>query len=145
MHRPSTPQHGQRRRKLALAGLASLLSLAAINAAACEAHETHHHGTQAAEATHAPATFTASTEKSFAALMDDAMAVMDQGMQAAPMNGQAEHDFVTMMMPHHQGAVDMAKAVLLYSQDPEIRNLALGIIAEQQNEIRVMQAWLQRH
>lgn len=74
--------------------------------------------------------------------MDDAMVVMDQGMSRAPVNGQADHDFITMMMPHHQGAVDMAEAVLLYTKDPEIRNLALGIITEQQNEIRVMQAWL---
>jgi len=39
----------------------------------------------------------------------------------------------------------MAKALLLYTQDPELRNLAQGIITEQQNEIRVMQAWLQRY
>jgi uncharacterized protein (DUF305 family) len=70
---------------------------------------------------------------------------MDHGMTQAPMNGKPAHDFITMMMPHHQGAIDMAKAVLLYSDDPEIRNLALGIITEQQNEIKVMQAWLQRH
>ena len=89
--------------------------------------------------------FAASTAKSFAALMDDAMAVMDDGMKRAPMNGRSGHDFITMMMPHHQGAIDMAKAVLLYNDDPEIRNLALGIIAEQQNEIHVMQAWLKRH
>lgn len=38
------------------------------------------------------------------------------------MNGNPDHDFVTMMMPHHQGAVDMAEAVLLSTQDPEIRN-----------------------
>jgi len=50
-----------------------------------------------------------------------------------------------MMLPHHQGAVDMARAMLLYTDDPEIRNLALGIITEQQTEIRVMQLWLQRH
>ena len=102
----------------------------------------HHHG-----ATHdmAPPTFIASTAKPFSGLMDDAMAVMDHGMAQAPMNGKPAHDFITMMMPHHQGAIDMAKAVLLYSDDPEIRNLALGIITEQQNEIKVMQAWLQRH
>jgi len=76
--------------------------------------------------------------------MEDAIAVMDYGMIHAAMDGKPGHDFVTMM-PHHQDAVDMAKAVLLYSDDPEIRNLALGIITEQQNEIRVMQAWLQRH
>jgi uncharacterized protein (DUF305 family) len=77
--------------------------------------------------------------------MDDAMAVMERGMQAAPMNGEPGHDFVTMMLPHHQGAIDMARAVLLDTRDPELRNLALGIIAEQQNEINVMQAWLARH
>ena len=93
----------------------------------------------------APPVFIASTAKPFGGLMDDAMVVMDYGMAHAAMDGKPEHDFVTMMMPHHQGAVDMAKAVLLYSNDPEIRNLALGIITEQQNEIRVMQAWLQRH
>jgi uncharacterized protein (DUF305 family) len=93
----------------------------------------------------APPVFVASTAKPFGGLMDDAMNVMDHGMKQAPMNGDAGHDFVAMMLPHHQGAVDMAKAVLLYSQDPELRNLALGIIAEQSNEIQVMQAWLKRH
>ena len=41
--------------------------------------------------------------------------------------------------------VDMAKAILVHGTDPELRNLAQGIIAEQQNEINVMRAWLQRH
>ena len=117
---------------------ACALALAALPAVAQE-HQ-HHHGGDAAAAP----VFVASTAKSFDALMDDAMAVMDAGMKQAPMNGVSEHDFVTMMIPHHQGAVDMAKALLLYTQDPELRNLALGIIAEQQNEIKVMQAWLQR-
>nr|WP_314540743.1 DUF305 domain-containing protein [uncultured Massilia sp.] len=93
----------------------------------------------------APKTFVASSDKPFAQLMDEAMAIMERDMQAAPMNGRPDHDFVTMMLPHHQGAIDMAKAVLLSTKDPELRNLALGIIAEQQNEINVMQAWLQRH
>ena len=92
-----------------------------------------------------PAPFIASTAKPFAALMDDAMAVMAHGMRAAPMNGVPEHDFVTMMIPHHQGAVDMARALLLATKDAELRNLAQGIITEQQNEIRLMQAWLQRN
>lgn len=120
-------------------------------AAHAGAQEEHHHHDMAGmagmgdSANAAKPVFIASTAKSFAALMDDAMAVMDDGMKQAPMNGQSAHDFMTMMMPHHQGAIDMAKAVLLYSDDPEVRNLALGIIAEQQNEIHVMQAWLQRH
>jgi uncharacterized protein (DUF305 family) len=125
-----------------IAGLAAL-SLAAAAASAQE----HHHGEAASTppASAAPPVFVASSAKPFSALMDDAMAVMDAGMRQAPMNGNPDHDFVTMMMPHHQGAVDMAKAVLLSTQDPEIRNLALGIIAEQQVEIQVMQAWLQHH
>jgi uncharacterized protein (DUF305 family) len=73
------------------------------------------------------------------------MAVMENGMEKAQRNGVADHDFITMMIPHHQGAIDMAKAVLLYSQDPEMRNLAQGIITEQQNEIKLMHLWLQRH
>jgi len=103
----------------------------------------HHHGPMAAMP--APAAFVASSDRPFARLMDDAMAVMDRGMQAAPMNGEPGHDFVTMMLPHHQGAIDMARAVLLNTRDPELRNLALGIITEQQNEINVMRAWLARH
>ncbi|HEY1149883.1 MAG TPA: DUF305 domain-containing protein [Pseudoduganella sp.] len=120
------------------AGLACCLAAAAASAQDAQ----HHHG--AASHSAAPV-FTATTAKPFADLMDDAMAVMDAGMTRAPMNGNSEHDFMSMMIPHHQGAIDMAKAVLLYSKDPEVRNLALGIIAEQQNEIRQMQAWLARH
>ena len=66
-------------------------------------------------------------------------------MRRASMNGVSEHDFIAMMIPHHQGAVDMAKALLLYTKDPELRNVAQGIITEQQNEIKIMQAWLQRY
>lgn len=113
--------------------------IAALACAAVQADAQEHHHM----AGMATPVFVASTSQPFAKLMDDAMAVMDAGMMAAPMNGTPDHDFVTMMMPHHQGAIDMAKSVLLYTKDPEIRNLALGIIAEQQNEIKVMQAWLQ--
>lgn len=123
-------------------GLSLCLCLASAAAGAEEMH--HHHGSTQSE-TSPPPVFVASTAKSFAAMMDDAMAVMDDGMKRAPMNGKSEHDFVTMMMPHHQGAVDMAKAMLLYTKDPEIINLSLGIITEQQNEIRIMQAWLEHH
>ncbi len=115
--------------------------LVALAGSAAAQPMTHMHGDSAARAP----VFVASSGKPFAALMDDAMAVMDDGMRRAPMDGRPEHDFVTMMLPHHQGAVDMARAVLLHTQDPELRNLALGIIAEQQNEINVMRAWLARH
>ena len=122
--------------------LLTLAVLALAFSGAAYGQEHHHHGgAEAAELK----PFEASTAKSFAVLMDEAMAIMDQGMQRAPMDGGADHDFVTMMIPHHQGAVDMAKAVLLYTQDPAMRNLAQGIITEQQYEIQLMQAWLEQH
>ena len=124
-----------------IAGL--LAATIVLISAPIHAQGSHQH--QGGAAGSPPPPFVASTGKPFAALMDDAMAVMDYGMRAAPMNGDANHDFVTMMIPHHQGAIDMAKALLLSSKDPELRNLAQGIITEQQNEIKVMQSWLERH
>lgn len=105
--------------------------------------QDHHHSGQ--DQPPPPKNFEASTAKPFMALMDDAMAIMDVGMQRAPMNGENDHDFVTMMIPHHQGAVDMAKALLLYTKDPAMHNLAQSIITEQQYEIQLMHAWLEQH
>jgi uncharacterized protein (DUF305 family) len=120
----------------------SLVVACTFGGSACGQDQHHQHRTMTPGK--APV-FIASTAKPFAALMGDAMAVMDDGMKRAPMNGVSEHDFVTMMIPHHQGAIDMAKALLLYTRDAELRNVAQGIITEQQNEIKVMQAWLQRY
>jgi len=122
----------------------TLAALALACSGAAYGQEHHHHGDSQPQAAELKP-FEASTAKSFATLMDEAMAIMDQGMQRAPMNGDADHDFVTMMIPHHQGAVDMAKAVLLYTRDPAMRNLAQGIITEQQYEIQLMQTWLEQH
>jgi len=47
-----------------------------------------------------------------------------------------------MMIPHHQGAIDMAKLELIYGRDPVLQRLAQGIIVEQQQEIEVMQRYL---
>ncbi len=54
------------------------------------------------------------------------------------MTGDPDHDFSAMMIPHHQGAIDMAKAVLLHGKDPVLRRLAQEIIVTQQQEIQVM-------
>jgi hypothetical protein len=88
---------------------------------------------------------TASTDKTFDQLMADAMSVMHKDMHTAPQTGDPDHDFVTMMIPHHQGAIDMAKALLLYGKDPQMRRLAQEIITDQQSEIQLMQLWLKQH
>jgi uncharacterized protein (DUF305 family) len=92
-----------------------------------------------------PAAFQASSTRSFDALMDEAMDRMMDGMHRAPASGAPDRDFVTMMIPHHQGAVDMARALLAHSEDPELRNLAQSILVEQASEIALMRAWLARH
>ena len=74
----------------------------------------------------------------FARELMQSMEVMDQNMIAAPMTGAADHDFCAMMIPHHQGAIDMAKAILLHGSDPIVRRLAEEIIVTQQQEIEVM-------
>ncbi len=74
----------------------------------------------------------------------DAMAKMDQGMNV-PYTGDADRDFVAGMIPHHQGAVDMAIVELQYGKDPALRKLARTIIAAQRKEIAFMQRWQAKH
>jgi uncharacterized protein (DUF305 family) len=63
-------------------------------------------------------------------------------MAGAPRTGQPDRDFLAAMIPHHQGAIEMAKAVLLTTNDASIRNLAQSIITEQQSEIELMKRLL---
>src|SRR5271169_1597479 len=77
--------------------------------------------------------------------MGASMLKMQKGMTSAPMSGGVDHDFATMMIPHHQGAIDMAKAELSYGKDPVMRRLAQEILVDQQSEIDVMNLWLKKN
>lgn len=68
---------------------------------------------------------------------------MDKGMAIAP-SGDPDRDFAAMMIPHHQGAIDMAKAELQHGRNPVLRRLAEGIIVQQQQEIELMRRELAR-
>lgn len=74
--------------------------------------------------------------------MMSSMMGMHEAMLHATMTGNADHDFLAMMIPHHQAAVQMAKAELQYGKDPKVRALAGRIISTQQQEIAEMTAWL---
>src|SRR6202043_380250 len=81
----------------------------------------------------------APADSAFEQEMMQSMSKMDQEMGAAPMTGDPNHDFSAMMIPHHQGAIDMARTFLLHGQDAALRRLAQEIIVTQQQEIQVMQ------
>ena len=112
--------------------------------------QAHQHEAQSATSierwpTAPTAAFAASTDETFAQLMDQAMRVMHRGMHNALQTGDSDRDFVTLMIPHHQGAIDMAKVLLLYGKDEQLKRLAQEIIADQQNEVQLMQLWLAKH
>ena len=78
------------------------------------------------------------TFERYAAEMNVGMAKMMSDMHAPGYTGDADIDFIAMMIPHHQGAVDMARLVLQDGNDPVTRKLAEEIIASQTVEIEGM-------
>ena len=76
--------------------------------------------------------------------MQDAMQHMQHGMDM-PSSGDTDTDFARMMIPHHQGAIDMARTELAQGKDPELRQLAEEIIAAQEKEIAFLEEWLAKH
>jgi hypothetical protein len=79
----------------------------------------------------------AGSEVGFLAANDAAMNKMMADMAIRPM-GDVDRDFVAMMIPHHQGAIDMAQAELLYGHNQALRRTAQEIVVEQQQEIAAM-------
>jgi uncharacterized protein (DUF305 family) len=77
--------------------------------------------------------------------MKSGMDKMNRDMGAAPMTGDADRDFVAMMIPHHQGAIDMAQTELRHGKDPGLRRLATDIVAAQRKEIAMMRRWQAAH
>ncbi|MFM0412544.1 MULTISPECIES: CopM family metallochaperone [Paraburkholderia] len=70
---------------------------------------------------------------------------MMKEMSAPPYGGNTDKDFVSHMIPHHQGAIDMAKVELKYGKDPDMKRLARSIIKAQNEEIAYMKKWQAKH
>ena len=64
------------------------------------------------------------------------------GEMAIEFTGDADVDFVRGMIPHHQGAVDMARIVIEHGTDPDVRGFAEAVLAAQEAEIAWMRDWL---
>ena len=106
--------------------LASLVTLALAAPAGAQEHTGH-----AAAAANSPST----------QAYEDANARMHENMMM-DYTGDADIDFLKGMIPHHKGAVDMAKIVLQYGSDPKIKEMAQAVIDTQEKEIEMMQQWL---
>lgn len=128
------PTHPPFRRGARVAALA----LALASASLASADEMDQHAELHVHAAHEPAAAPPSNdEAAFLAENEAAMAKMMADM-AAPPTGDVDRDFVAMMVPHHQGAVDMALAVLRHGRNEQLRRLAQEIIVTQQQEIAAM-------
>lgn len=98
--------------------------------------QTHHHGNHSM-----PMPSTQAAETPATKAFREANAKMHRDMDIE-FTGNADVDFVRGMIPHHQGAIDMAKIALQHAKDEEVRKLATAIIREQEREIAEMQNWL---
>jgi uncharacterized protein (DUF305 family) len=83
---------------------------------------------------HATTTAPSAFDRAMTSAMNDMMTAMDH----APANGEADHDFATMMIAHHRGALDMAKLELRDGRDERLRRVAQEIVVTQQSEIDLM-------
>jgi uncharacterized protein (DUF305 family) len=75
---------------------------------------------------------------------EEAMERMQRGM-AVTTSGDPDVDFARMMIPHHQGAIDMARVELAQGKDPALRAMAQDIIKAQEGEIATLKDWLGKH
>jgi uncharacterized protein (DUF305 family) len=114
-----------------------LLSLGLVCGSVLAQHQHHDMGGGDSSARHG-ATFAR-----FASEMDVGMDKMMRDMHASGYTGNPDVDFLAMMIPHHEGAVEMARLVLIHGRDPLTRKLAEEIIASQVVEIEGMKRRLE--
>lgn len=121
----------------AVAAIAGSALIAGSGGLRAQQHGTHGGGIHGGGMQGKRAAQASPSTKAFIAANDR----MHKGMMIK-FTGDADIDFVKGMIPHHQGAIDMAKVVLEHGKDPETRKLAENIIKAQEAEIAMMNTWL---
>lgn len=125
--------------------LSCLVLLLALPFAAAAQEHDHSSMTGGEHAGHTmPAPSKANVDSASTRASLEAMQKMHEGMDIK-YTGDADRDFAAGMIPHHQGAVEMAEIQLKYGKDPSLKRLAKSIIAAQRKEIRYMQKWHDEH
>lgn len=122
--------------KLFRTSLAALALAAVFAGPALAQHQGHGGGTMKMDG--------ASTDNASTKAFKEANGKMHKDMDIT-YSGDADADFVRGMIPHHQGAIDMAKVVLAHGKDPEIRKLAEAVIRDQEKEVAQMREWLKKN
>lgn len=112
-------------------------ALLAVSLSAGLAFAQNSHSGHGAHGAHGSAANATPSTKAYEA----ANAKMHKDM-AITYTGDADKDFLRGMIPHHQGAIDMAKVVLQYGKDPKVKAMADKIIKDQEAEIAEMKAML---
>ena len=122
---------------LALVGASAALSLSSVPADAQQSGASM----PGMDMSHAAGNTPGGSDDASSKAFKEADQKMMKDMSAPNYTGDADKDFVSHMIPHHQGAIDMAQVELKYGKDPVLRRLARQIVKAQHDEIQLMQRW----